>query len=90
MVASPLLPTGAKLLNSPPVTVMSWMAKSLLASLRVKVMVSVLPVAKVPVPTRVTMTVGGVVSAGGTAPWVLKSMATWLLASCTVPATPGR
>ena len=70
MATLPLVPMGAKPLSVPPVTLMSPMAKSLLASLRVKVMVSVLPVANAPVPARETMTVGGVLSTGAGKPVV--------------------
>ena len=58
----PLVATGVKLLRVPPVTSMSDSSKVALGSLSVKVMVSVLPVARLPVPARATMTVGAVVS----------------------------
>lgn len=93
MVAVPLLPAvgtkvalywvglmAAQLLKAPPVTVTSVMAKSVLASDRVKTTVSpVLPT--VPLPVRVTTTVGAVVSVAVTLSW------TQLLASGVVPDT---
>ena len=70
-MAVPELATGRKLVRVPPATSMSARLKLVLGSLRVKLMVSVLPMAKVPVPARATMTVGGVMSTGGVAPLVV-------------------
>ena len=71
----PVPGTAAKLLRLPPSTTMSPRAKVVLASLRVKVMVSV--VVSVPVPLRVMAMVGGKVSTT----MVLVVMVTVLLAS---------
>ena len=75
------MPLPWKLLSVPPVTVMSAKAKSVDASLRVKLIVSD-PVT-VPLLVRDTTTVGAVVS-------VLMAKATRLLPSWVVPATPER
>jgi predicted HAD superfamily phosphohydrolase len=56
------VPDPANPLSVPPVTVMSAAVKSVAASERVKVMVSVSPSASVPSPARVTVIVGAVVS----------------------------
>ena len=61
-MAVPLVPRGLKLLSVPPVTLMSASAKLVLGSLKVKVMVSVPPVVKLPVPARAMAMVGGVLS----------------------------
>ena len=60
----PLVVKGAKLDSVPPDTSMSDRLKVVEASLSTKVMVSLPPCVKLPVPARLTATVGGVVSAG--------------------------
>ena len=62
-MALPLEATGVKPLRVPPITSTSSALKVLLASLRVKVRVSVLPVLSVSVPARATMMLGAVLSA---------------------------
>ena len=79
MPAVPLVDRGVKLLRVPPVTEMSLGAKVVLASLKVKVMVSLL--LSVPLPLRVMAMVGGVVSA-----WVSKMMLNGALSGLTLPA----
>ena len=80
MPAVPLLGRGVKLLSVPPVTTMSPGAKVVLASDKVKVMVSLL--LSVPVPLRAMAMVGGVVSAGmvlvGSLTVLLLSAPSWL------------
>ena len=61
----PELGTGAKPKSEPPETSMSVKVKLLLFSLSVKVISSVLPVARLLVVARSTTMVGAVVSAGG-------------------------
>ena len=76
------MPLPCRLLSMPPVTAMSVRAKSVAASLRVKLMVSpALPT--VPLLVRAMAMVGGVTS-------VLKAKLTWLLTSCTAPEMPDR
>ena len=58
------MPDPAKPESVPPVTVTSSAAKSVAASLRVNVTVVVSPLLSVPVPDRVMVTVGAVVSTG--------------------------
>ena len=81
-VVVPLAATGAKLLRVPPVTSMSDRAKVVLASDRVKVMVSVLVLPlSAPVPLRATTMVGGVVSE-----WVSRMTLKGALSGPTLPA----
>ena len=78
MAALPLLGMAVKLESAPPVTSMSARLKSVLASLSVKVMVSVSPALRLTVGlVRAIAMVGAVVSGGK----VLVTMLTVLLAS---------
>ena len=82
MPAVPLVLTGLKLLSSPPSTSMSSREKLVLASLRVKVMVSLLCTpTRVPLPLRVMAMVGGVVSL-----WVSRMTLNGALGGLTLPA----
>ena len=72
MAALPLPGTGAKPLSVPPETSMSASVKLLAFSLKVKVISSVLPLARLLVLARATTMVGAAVSAGGLGlAWVL-------------------
>ena len=75
----PLDRTGVKLVSVPPTTSTSAWLKVVLVSLSVKVIWSLPPAVKTPVPLRAMAITGEVVSAG----MVLKDKLTWLSDSTT-------